>query len=42
MSQLTHLTKATLRPRHVLTHLLEFSLFGGIVAVMAVGIMRLQ
>jgi hypothetical protein len=42
MSQLIHSNRPALRPRRVLTHLLEFSLLCGIVAAMAVGVMRLQ
>lgn len=40
--QPTRPSKTTPRPRMVLAHLLEYTLLGGIVAAMAVGVMRLQ
>lgn len=42
MSDLTLPTKSIVRPRVILGHVFEFSLFAGIVAAMAVGVMRLQ
>lgn len=42
MSELAQLTRTALTPRNLLTHVLEFSLLGGMVTAMVVGVMRLQ
>lgn len=42
VNELTHLTRNALKPRVLLTHLIEYSLLGGMVTAMAVGVMRLQ
>ena len=42
MSELTYLTKSALKHRAVFTRVFEYSLLGGIVMAMAIGIIRLQ
>ena len=42
VNELTDLTRNALKPRVLLNSLMEYSLLGGIVTAMAIGVMRLQ